>query len=83
MAVEIPKSAIELGKRLKKIHDNKAFVLGVVDVTKTDEDREKLIEFIDRGENVNITSVSEMAYHLRCERDGIPKYQFKHYMDES
>ena len=80
MANNIPKSAIDLCDRLIKIHDNKAFVLGVIDVTSTDEDRETLIDFIDRGENVNITSVTELAYHLRCKRDGIPEYKFKHLM---
>lgn len=80
MANNIPKTAIELCNRLIKIHDNKPFVLGVIGTTSTDEDRQTLIDFIDCGVDVSITSVTELAYKLRCKRDGEPIYQFKHEM---
>ena len=78
MASNIPKTAVELCDRLIKIHDNKPFVLGVIGTTSTDEDRQTIINFIDRGVDVSIASVTELAYHLRCKRDGEPIYQFKH-----
>ena len=80
MANNIPQSAVDLCDRLIKVHDNKAFVLGVIGTTSTDEDRQTIIDFIDRGVDVTITSVTELAYRLRCRRDGEPIYQFKHEM---
>lgn len=77
MSKEIPELGLELCEKVKSVYNDKNFVIGILGVANHVDDRRKLIEFIDAGEGVDISSVTALATNLRRVRDGVPPYQFK------
>lgn len=61
----------ELIKRLKKIFNDKEFVMGMLVFVYDDKDRQSLIDYIDNGEDVTVESVSVIALNLCDLRDRI------------
>lgn len=61
----------ELIKRLKKVFNDKEFVMGMLVFVYDDKDRQLLIDYIDKGEDVTVESVSAIALNLCDLRDEI------------
>lgn len=71
------KVCIELGKKLKSVYDDKGFVVSILSIVNTDEDRRALIDFIDKTPGVDIGPITTKATNLRRKRDGVPEYKFE------
>ncbi len=52
---------LDLIEKLEKISTSYDFIIGVMTDLETEEQVKKVSDFIDKGENVNFGSVSEMA----------------------
>ena len=65
---------LELGRRLKRISDDKDFVVGVLSVADHPDDRKALLEYIDSNPEVTTSDVVWKTYVMRCTRDGEPIY---------
>ena len=61
----------QLSARLKRIFDDKEFIMGMLVFAYDDEDRQFLIDYIDAGDDVNIETVSVLALNLCDRRDEI------------
>lgn len=61
----------QLSSRLKRIFDDKEFIMGMLVFAYDDEDRQFLIDYIDAGDDVNIETVSVLALNLCDRRDEI------------
>lgn len=68
------KIGLELGRRLKRISDDKDFVADILSVAEHPDDRQALINYIDSTPDAAISDVTWKAYVLRCTRDGEPIY---------
>lgn len=53
-----------LYKRLKTIFNDRDFVIGVMSNASNTEDREEIISFIERGEDVTIENIILLSVHL-------------------
>lgn len=60
----------ELVSRLKRVEDSRDFILGILTAVKTDDDRKKIIEFIDKGKDVNYENIMILSMKLEAEHDG-------------
>ena len=58
----------KLFDKLKAYYPDKDFVVGVISNTKHDEDRQTIIEFIDKGEEVSVESIILLSLHLNNKR---------------
>jgi hypothetical protein len=54
----------ELIQRLRKIYDDRDFILGILTYADNDTDRQKIIDFIDAGIDVDDETVSVLAIEL-------------------
>ena len=70
MTEERKRIKAELISRLTKIEDSRDFILGILTAVKTDDDRNKIIEFIDKGENVNYENIMILSMKLEAEHEG-------------
>lgn len=61
-------NALELSKLLEGISKDPEFILGVLNDLKTDEDNQKVIEYIKNGEDVSYENVILMALDLNLQR---------------
>lgn len=59
----------KLFDKLKKYHNDKDFVCGVVSNTQNDEDRQTIINYIDNSEDVTIENIILLSLHLKNERN--------------
>ena len=50
---------------LKEFNPDKDFVGGVISYTKNDEDRQKVIEYIQKGDNVTVENVILLSIYLK------------------
>ena len=57
----------ELLLKLKALDDDRDFVVGVMSFAKRIEDRKKLLEYINNGEDVTTENILLMALHLSQE----------------
>lgn len=58
----------ELYTRLQRIYDNYDFILGVISNAPHDDDRKKIIEYIDNGENVTTEYLLLLSLGLTRDR---------------
>lgn len=59
----------ELYIKLKKFNNDKDFVGGVISITKNDKERQAIIDFIDKGEDVTVEAITLLALHLKKNRN--------------
>ena len=50
---------------LKEFNPDKDFVGGVISYTKNDEDRQKIIDYIHKGDNVTVENVILLSIYLK------------------
>lgn len=60
---------LELAKKLKTVYDNDNFILGVLTYADNEEDQKKIIEFIDKGQDVDDETVMVLAMDLSDARN--------------
>lgn len=58
----------KLFDKLKDFYNDKDFVGGVISNTKTDEERQVIIDYIDKGENVTIDKITLLGLSLKRKR---------------
>ena len=58
----------KLIEKLKTISEDKDFLVGVVSNAKHDDDRETIIEYIDKGENVSYEQLLLLSVYLGQKR---------------
>ena len=58
----------KLFDKLKAFHNNKDFVIGVMSNVSHDDDRQAIINYIDKGDNVTIDNLILLSLHLNKER---------------
>ena len=68
---------LELGRKLKEVYDDKSFVVSILSIADTENDRRKLIDFIDSNQNADIDSITILAMNLRRVREGHKPYAFR------
>lgn len=56
--------AIKLGKKLKEIYDNEAFIIEVLAYADNPEDQQTILNFIETGEDVTDETISVLAMDL-------------------
>lgn len=66
----------ELVEKLRAIWNDKEFVIGVLSHLKDDEERGKLIEFIDSNDDVTSEAVTLLALDISQARDNIIRDAF-------
>ena len=71
MNANSPLIETQLSARLKRIFDDKEFIMGKLVFVYDDEDRQFLIDYIDAGDDVNVETVSVLALNLCDRRDEI------------
>lgn len=64
MKKNIPEIKVKLFEKLKVVHPNKDFIVGVMSNVKTDSDRQTIIDFIDKGKEVTIENLILLSLHL-------------------
>lgn len=62
------KKALELSNLLESISKDPEFILGVLNDLKTDEDIQKVIDYIQNGEDVSYENVILIALDLNLQR---------------
>lgn len=62
------KKALELSNLLESISKDQEFILGVLNDLKTDEDIQKVIDYIQNGEDVSYENVILIALDLNMQR---------------
>lgn len=66
---------IELGKELKKIWDDRDFILSVMaDVWYSPEDQRVLLDFIRKGDDVDVETITVLALELGDAREASNKH---------
>ena len=63
------KTTLELIEKLRQLSTDDDYILGVLVDSEFDEDRQLIIDFIDRGQNVNYESVILFSLEVGQERD--------------
>ena len=63
------KTTLELIEKLRQFSTDDDYILGVLVDSEFDEDRQLIIDFIDRGQNVNYESVILFSLEVGQERD--------------
>lgn len=58
----------KLFDKLKEFYNDKDFVGGVISNTKTDEERQVIIDYIDKGENVTTDKITLLGLSLKRKR---------------
>lgn len=58
----------KLFDKLKEIYNDKDFVCGVISNTKTDEERQVIIDYIDKGEDVTSDKITLLGLNLKRKR---------------
>lgn len=58
-----------LVERVRKIYDNEEFIIGIISSAYDERDRQKLIDFIDAGDDVSLETVAVLAMNLGDARD--------------
>lgn len=61
--------AIEFVSKLISIFDDKEFITSMIAITEHDDDKRKIIEFIDAGIDVDVETVAVLALDLADERN--------------
>jgi hypothetical protein len=56
--------AVRLGKKLKEIYNNDAFVIEVLSYADNPEDQQKILDFIEAGKDVTDETISVLAMDL-------------------
>lgn len=59
---------IELCRKLVSIKADKDFVKGVMCYLETDEERQIVIDYIEKGEDVNTTQINLLSLDIELER---------------
>lgn len=54
----------KLFSALRALYNNRDFVVGAMSYARSDEDRKKLLDYIENGEDVTPESVLLLALHL-------------------
>ena len=63
------KTTLELIEKLRQLSTDDDYILGVLADSEFDEDRQLIIDFIDKGQNVNYESVILFSLEVGQERD--------------
>jgi hypothetical protein len=63
------KTTLELIEKLRQFSTDDDYILGVLADSEFDEDRQLIIDFIDKGQNVNYESVILFSLEVGQERD--------------
>jgi hypothetical protein len=58
----------QLFDRLKAYYPDKDFVCGVISNTKNDEDRLKIVDYMDNGEDVSVENIILLSLDLNQKR---------------
>lgn len=61
--------AVKLGKKLKEIYDNEAFIVEVLTYTNNPDDQQTILDFIETGEDVTDETISVLAMDLADARE--------------
>lgn len=61
--------AVELGKKLKNVYDNKNFIIAVLSYADNEEDQKSIMDFIDNGVDVTDETILVYAMGLADIRD--------------
>ena len=62
--IEIPEITMRLACRLRSLLDDRDFVMGTLHCVQALDDQAALMEFIEKGENVTVSSVAQFAYGM-------------------
>ena len=54
----------KLFSALRSLYNNRDFVVGAMSYARSDEDRKKLLDYIENGEDVTVESILLLALHL-------------------
>ena len=60
----------ELFDKLKAFYNDKDFAIGIMSNVSHDEDRQRIIEYIDDGEDVTVENIILLSLYLNEERSG-------------
>ena len=63
------KTTLELIEKLRQFSTDDDYILGLLADSEFDEDRQLIIDFIDKGQNVNYESVILFSLEVGQERD--------------
>lgn len=61
--------AIKLGKKIKEIYDNEAFIIEVLTYANNPDDQQTILDFIETGEDVTDETISVLAMDLADARE--------------
>lgn len=70
MPKKLSEVGLELGQKLKNIYNEKSFVVSILSISDNDEDRKKVVEYINSTPDADIDDITLFAVNLRRERDG-------------
>ena len=62
-------TAVEFVSKLIDIWDDREFITSMISIAEHDDDKRKIIDFIDAGIDVDVETVSVLALDLADERD--------------
>lgn len=65
----ISETAVEFVSKLIAIFDDKEFITSMIAIAEHDDDKRKIIEFIDAGIDVDVETVAVLALDLADERN--------------
>ena len=65
----ISETAVEFVSKLIAIFDDKEFIASMIAIAEYDDDKRKIIEFIDAGIDVDVETVAVLALDLADERN--------------
>lgn len=67
--MQISETALEFVQKLEGIWDDREFIIGMLTIAEHDEDKRKIIEFIDAGIDVDAETVTVLALDLDDKRN--------------
>lgn len=77
MTNDTKKTKRKLFEKLKEFYPDKDFVGGVLSNTEHDVDRQKIIEYIDKGNDVSVENIILLSLHLNNERNKRGKHNLQ------
>lgn len=64
---KLPEITVKLISRLRDLLDDDEFVEGSLNCVQDEESQAVLLDYIEQGQNVTVSSVAILAYKLACD----------------
>ena len=65
---KLSETSLKLIERLEELWDDREFVIGIMSMAKTEEERAVVLDYIENGRDVSTDTVSVLAVHLSNQR---------------